>query len=163
MPSFMPRAPLAAVAATLLLGACQHQKPVDAPMAPTNIQRGDTMLLAVPLAWPQGAQEIVFQNERIVPRPAVARDVPYCALSPVGNAPRSLAPGPLTVREVVYDERGTSGPGGTNSVTRVTMARAEAAYAMNCGWPAGSRAGSFVSIGQIFNAVGSAFSLGAPK
>jgi hypothetical protein len=38
-----------------------------------------------------------------------------------------------------------------------------ATYVMTCGWPQGSRAAGFVSVQQIFNAIGGQFSLGVPK
>jgi hypothetical protein len=155
---------VAAFAAAAVLAACQHQAPVQMPVLPDNIQTGDTLVLAAPLSW-SGGGDIIFQNERPVAAAAVMPDVPYCAVRPVANAPRALAAGPLTVRNVFYDERGSGGPGGTNSVTRVIMVPGDGkgTYAMTCGWPQGSRAGGFVSVPQIFNAVGGQFSLGVPK
>jgi hypothetical protein len=151
-----------AIAGAVALAACQHQPPIDMPVAPVNIQRGDTLMLATPLAWPAG--DLIFQNERMVAPGAVLREFPYCALSPAGTAPRALSPGPFAVRDVFYDERGSGGPGGANSVTRIVLAApGGATYALNCGWPAGAPAGGFVSVPQIFNAVGGAFSLGVPK
>lgn len=151
-----------AIAGAVALAACQHQQPVEMPAAPVNVQRGDTLMLATPLAWPAG--DLVFQNERMVAPGALLRDFPYCALSPVGSAPRALSPGSLAVRDVVYDERGSGGPGGANSVTRIALAApGGAAYTLSCGWPAGAPMGGFLSVQQIFNAVGGAFSLGVPK
>jgi hypothetical protein len=156
-----------ALAVVAFLAACQHkQAGIDVPPVPQNIQRGDTLVLSSPLTLPPNAP-LVFQREQIVPAAGVAWDVPYCALDAVGGAPRSLQPGPFSVGAVYYDERGSGGVGGTNAVTTVAMGApgnpAARAYDLRCGWPAGSASTGLISIQQIFNAIGSAFTLSVPK
>ena len=157
----------AVLALAAFLAACQHKKPgPDLPPVPDNIQRGDTLVLATPLTLPANGP-LVFQREQIVPAAGVAWDVPFCALDAVGGAPRTLQPGRYTVGDVYFDERGSGGVGGTNALTTVAMAApgtpGARAYDLRCGWPAGSRSTGLISIQQIFNAIGSAFTLSVPK
>jgi len=161
------RRAVGALALAALLVACQQKKvDIDVPPVPDNIQRGDTLVLASPLTLPPNAP-LVFQRERIVPAAGVAWDVPYCALDAVGGAPRSLQPGRFPVGAVYYDERGPGGVGGSNAVTTIAMGApgnpAARSYDLRCGWPAGSTSTGLVSIQQIFNAIGSAFTLSVPK
>jgi hypothetical protein len=156
-----------ALAVAAVLSACQtRQAGMDLPPVPDNIQRGDTLVLSSPLTLPANAP-LVFQREQVVPAAGVAWDVPYCALDAVGGAPRSLQPGRFVVGAVYYDQRGSGGVGGNNAVTTVAMGApgnpAARAYDLRCGWPAGSAATGLISIQQIFNAVGSAFTLSVPK
>jgi len=157
------RSSAAAVAAALaLLAACEH-KPVPPPIPgpPQQVVTGSTFHLRSPLAFPAGGNELVFQNESLVPAATVSREMPACRFVPEAGAPRTIAPGRLTVGSVNYDQREIGTTAGMTSVTRIALAPAPGrpGYTLSCGWPPGAPARGFVSTEQIFNAIGGQFSL----
>jgi hypothetical protein len=147
----------AVLGAVALLAACEHRPPppqIAAP--PQQVQTGSTFALGAPLVFPPGDGELLFQNEQLVPAAQLARDQPYCRLAPEAGAPRTIAPGDLTVGSVNYAEREIGTTGGMTSVTRIALSGdpARPGYTLSCGWPQGAPARGFVTTEQIYNAIG---------
>lgn len=132
-----------------------------APPPPAQIEAGSTFTLKVPLTIPQDADALHFQDSALVDLGGLARDLPYCALSPASaSSPRRLEPGTFAVRSVEYDDRRSSAAGQTSDVTRITLAANPAQpYTMNCQWPPGAPSQSFLTSEEIEGAIGGQFSM----
>jgi hypothetical protein len=157
------RIAVATLAGTIaLLAGCEH-KPVPPPIPepPQQVVTGSTFNLRTPLAFPAGGNELVFQNERLVPAANVSREMPACRLVPEPGAARTIAPGRITVGAVNYDQQEIGATSGMTSVTRIALSSAPGrpGYTLNCGWPPGGVGRGFISTEQIFNAIGGQFSM----
>jgi hypothetical protein len=149
------------IAAAALLAACQHASKPPVLPPPQQVETGSTFNLYSPLAFPEGASELLFQNERVVNAANLSRDMPYCRLTPVSGAPRTIPAGKLTVGAVSYDEREVGATGAMTAVTRISLAAqaGRPGYTLSCGSPAGGPARGFMNADQIFNAIGGQFSM----
>lgn len=148
-------------AAALLLAACQHTSPTPPQAPPQQVETGSTFTLLTPLAFSPTTTELLFQSQRIVGAQALARNVPYCRLAPQVGAPRSIAPGKLTVASVTYDERESSSGRSMLSITRIalTVGANQPGYILSCGWPEATSAPAFVTTEQIFDAISGQFTM----
>ena len=144
------------LAAVAVLAACQHQPDPPIAMPPQQVETGSQLVLATPLSFPAGSAELFFQNEQVVPAGKLARDMPYCKLTPESGAAAPIAPGTFTVGAVNYDEREIGTTSGMVSVTRIALSAdpSRAGYTLLCGWPAGAPMRGFVTTQQIYNAIG---------
>lgn len=155
---------LAALMGVLLLSGCAGSDKLFtravAPPPPAQIEAGSTFILKVPLAFPPGDEALYFQDSQLVGVGELARDLPYCALSPASpSSPRRLEPRPLAVRSVVYDDR-RSATGETADITRIALAaNATQSYTMSCQWPPGAPSQSFLTSEEIEGAIGAHFAM----
>jgi hypothetical protein len=156
----------AAVCALLLLAGCAGEgdklfKRAVAPPPPAQVEVGSTFTLTAPLAIPPDAGALYFQDNQIVELVSLARDMPYCALSPASPAsPRRLEPRTFAVRSVEYDDRRSNVSGATSDVTRIALAaNATQPYTMNCQWPPGAPSQSFLTSEEIIGAIAAYFTM----
>ena len=132
-----------------------------APPPPAQVEAGSTFTLKVPLTIPQDADAIYFQDSQVVDLGGLARDMPFCALSPASaSSPRFLEPRTFAVRSVEYDDRRSTASGQTADVTRIALAaNATQPYTMTCQWPPGGPSQSFLTSEEIEGAIGAQFSM----
>jgi hypothetical protein len=157
---------LAALCAFLLLAGCAGEgdklfKRAVAPPPPAQVEAGSTFTLTAPLTIPPDANTLYFQDNQIVELVSLARDMPYCALSPASPAsPRRLEPRAFAVRSVEYDDRRSNVSGQTSDVTRIALAaNATQPYTMNCQWPPGAPSQSFLTSEEIIGAIAAYFTM----
>jgi hypothetical protein len=156
----------AALPALLLLAGCAGEgdklfKRAVAPPPPAQVEAGSVFTLTAPLTIPPDAEAIYFQDNQIVELVSLARDMPYCALSPASpDAPRRLEPRAFVVRSVEYDDRRSGVSGQTSDVTRIALAaNATEPYTMNCQWPPGAPSQSFLTSEEIIGAIAAYFTM----
>ena len=130
-----------------------------APPPPAQVEAGSTFTLTAPVTIPPDAGALYFQDNQIVELVSLARDMPYCALSPASPAsPRRLEPRTFAVRSVEYEDRRSNVTGQASDVTRIALA-AEAGqpFTMSCQWPPGAPSQSFLTSDEIEGAIGGQF------
>jgi len=154
----------ALIGATLVAGCAGGDKLFTravAPPPPAQVEAGSTFTLKVPLTIPQDADAIYFQDSQVVDLGGLARNMPFCALSPASaSSPRFLEPRTFAVRSVEYDDRRSTASGQTADVTRIALAaNATQPYTMTCQWPPGGPSQSFLTSEEIEGAIGAQFSM----
>ena len=99
-----------------------------APPPPAQVEAGSTFTLTAPVTIPPDAGALYFQDNQIVELVSLARDMPYCALSPASPAsPGRLEPRTFAVRSVEYEDRRSNVTGQASDVTRIACRRSRAA------------------------------------
>jgi hypothetical protein len=152
------------VGAALLVG-CETiglRKPPPLPAKPLQIEAGSRFTLGVPLIISPEANALYFQDSRLVSGAEIARNFPYCRLTPTSAAaPRMIEPATFTVRSVEYDENKIGSTGKAVSVTRIELVAnpTQPGYTLSCQWPEGGPSRSFLTSEQVQGAIGAHFSL----
>lgn len=154
---------MAALCAVALFTGCQGGGPFNskpAPAEPQQIEAGSTLTLQAPLAFGPDAA-LYFQGNQLVGAGELARDLPYCRLSPASAAvPRVLEPATFGVMRVNYDTREVGSSGQVIAVTRIAIASdAAQPYTLSCQWPEGGPSRSFLTTDEIVGAIGAHFSM----
>jgi len=143
------------------LAACQHQAPTIPPPPPQQVESGSTLTLLTPLTFSSGRSELLFQGQKQVSAEALSKNLPYCKLAPLSGSAHSLTPGPMTVRNVSYDERDAGEGSAMVSITRISLIAGsqQLGYKMSCGWPMPTPNPAFLTTEQIYGAIGGQFSM----
>ena len=152
----------AIVVAAAVLAACQSSAPPPLPpMPPQQIESNSTFNLLTPLNFPSAHSELLFQERQLIPLQKLTTAAPYCKLVPSPGAPLSLAPGPMRVTNVSYDEREVGQSSSLYSLTRIGLSTGspQPSYEMRCGWPRPAANAKFLTSEQINSAIGGQFSL----
>lgn len=155
----------AALVATALLVGCETlglRKPPPVPAEPLQIEAGSLLTLRVPLAFAPDADVLYFQDSRLVSHAGIARDFPYCSLTPASAyTARVIQPGTLEVRSVEYDDKEIGSTGNENNVTRITLMSEpnQSGFTLSCQWPEGGPSRRFLTSEEIQGAIGAQFSM----
>jgi hypothetical protein len=148
--------------AAAVLASCQHQAPPTLPpLPPQQVESNSTFNLLTPLNFPSARSELLFQERQLIPLEKLTTAAPYCKLVASAGAPLSLAPGPMRVTNVSYDEREVGQSSSMYSLTRIGLSTGspQPSYEMRCGWPRPSSNAKFLNTEQINSAIGGQFSM----
>ncbi|MET0167840.1 MAG: hypothetical protein ABW318_22965 [Vicinamibacterales bacterium] len=152
-----------ALMGTALLVGCAGDGPFKPPPSPEplQIEAGSRFTLRVPLMFSAGTTALYFQDNQLVSPAGIARQLPYCKLTPASGAtPQVIEPVTFAVLSVDYDEKQIASTGQLANVTRIELAaNPTQPYTLSCQWPPGAPSRSFLTSEEIQGAIGAHFSM----